>query len=206
MEDEDDDNDDDGETVRDVKNIEAYLPYTSSLAVPNHRKFCDVTFSHGQGVGALLDNNDVTEDVTDDVTNNVTDDVTKIVTNDVTNNVTDDVTNNVTNNVTDDVTNNVTDDVTDDVTNNVTDDVTNVDMEQLSGGKELAQEERLEMSVPEFSIDDYSSLCMEHLNFSETDVLFAKRLYKTISQAGAMGISIPCLKQVRKACSKCCIP
>jgi len=140
MEDEDDDNEDDVETGRDVKNIEAHLPYTSNLSVPNDRKFCDVTFSHGQGVGALLENDDVTDNVT---------------------------------------------------------------MERTSTAMEQAQEEE---TITEFSIDEYSSLCMEHLNFTENDVLFVRILYETISQAEAMGISMPCLKQVRKAYSKCCIP
>jgi len=150
MEDEDDDNDDDVETAKDVRKIEAHLPYTSNLAVPNDRKFCNVAFSHGQGIGTLLHHDDVIDDVTDDITS--------------------------------------------------------VGMDHTSAAQEQVQEEISEESVLEFSIDEYCNLCMEHLSFTESDVLFARRLYEAISQAGAMGISMPCLKQVSEVYSKYFIP
>jgi len=150
MEDEDDDNDDDVETAKDVRKIEAHLPYIANLAVPNNRKFCNVTFSHGQGIGTLLHH--------------------------------------------------------DDVINDVTDNITSVNMEHTAAAQEQVQEEKLEESVPNFSIDEYCNLCLEHLSFTESDVLLARRLYEAISQAGAMGISMPYLKQVSEAYSKYFIP
>ena len=83
------------------------------------------------------------------------------------------------------------DDVVDDVVNDVTDNITSVNMEHTAAAQEQVQEEKLEESVPNFSIDEYCNLCLEHLSFTESDVLLARRLYEAISQAGAMGISMP---------------
>jgi len=115
MDDEDDENDDDGESGRDLTKIEACLLYTSNLTLPNNRKFCDVTFSHGQGVGALLCN-----DTNDDVTN---------------------------------------DDVIGSVTNDVTGDVTSSDMDHTSASE---QDKVSNESVPEFSVENYLSICTKH--------------------------------------------
>ena len=46
------------------------------------------------------------------------------------------------------------------------------------------------------SFDEYLQLCIEHLNFSEFDVMFAKYLYDTICEAGVMGVPQADLEQV----------
>ena len=49
---------------------------------------------------------------------------------------------------------------------------------------------------PQLSIEEYLQLCVEHLNFSEIDVMFAKSLYDTICHAGVMGVPQSQLEQV----------
>lgn len=49
---------------------------------------------------------------------------------------------------------------------------------------------------PQLSIDEYLQLCTKHLNYSETDVMFAKCLYDTICHAGVMGVPLRQLEQV----------
>ena len=49
---------------------------------------------------------------------------------------------------------------------------------------------------PHLSIDEYLQICMKHLNYSETDVMFTKYLYDTICHAGVMGVPLRQLEQV----------
>ena len=52
---------------------------------------------------------------------------------------------------------------------------------------------------PQLSINEYLQLCVEHLNFSENDIVLAKCLYDTICHAGVMGVPLSQLDQV------CCV-
>lgn len=52
----------------------------------------------------------------------------------------------------------------------------------------------------QLSIDEYLELCVQYLNFTEIDVMFAKYLYNEICHAGVMGVPQLHLEQVCQTC------
>lgn len=204
LEDEDDDcEDDEKENAREENKITACLPYHISIPIPNNRNFCDITFRHGCTVGSLLDcdadpyPSDGSQYLMDTTEHNT--ELDRPVTLDSTGPLVD------------------RNGAGDHIEQSMVDNTEHI-MEHTPGNagpttehtQGHSAEHQMEQSVIEssedatrhtkcdtrLSIDEYLQLCVEHLNFSEIDVMFARSLYDTICHAGVMGIPKRQLEQV----------
>lgn len=216
LDDEDDDcEDDDKENTRDERKITACLPYYISIPLSNNRNFCDITFRNGYSVGSLLacDGTNASPHPSDGLTEvqRVTDDSERVTDN---MECDEELSRGC---VLDSVGPTVVCDKPDDTVEHSIEHDMECDMEHGmphtldSAGPTVDHTQRYTTDHlqgqtedvtndtkcdPQLSIDEYLQLCVNHLNYSEYDVIFAKYLYDIIYHAGVMGVPQLNLEQV----------
>lgn len=223
LDDEDDDCEDDDKEG--TGKIIACLPYHISVPLPDNRNFCDLMFNHGYGVGTLLtcdgssvvvpypnDSLTETQSVSECLMNNTEHNKERILNSTrptVEHNMADDP---MEHSVAHDTEHNTEHThALESTTPTVVGDSMEYSVQHdTDNTQEYTTEHSLEQSVventkdtarhtkcnPQLSINEYLQLCVEHLNFSENDIMFAKYLYDTICHAGVMGVPLPQLEQV----------